>query len=108
VHDNFFALGGDSILNIQIIARANQAGLRLSPKHVFQYQTIAELSAVATPAAVTQAMQELVSGAVPLTPIQRWLFEQPLRDPQHWNQALRLELHQALVPSLVEQALQQL
>src|SRR6185503_9830233 len=29
VHDNFFELGGDSILSIQIIARANQAGLRL-------------------------------------------------------------------------------
>ncbi|MGH7395356.1 MAG: non-ribosomal peptide synthetase, partial [Candidatus Methylomirabilales bacterium] len=41
-HDNFFALGGDSILSIQIVARAQQAGLQVSPKQVFQYQSIAE------------------------------------------------------------------
>src|ERR671939_1869056 len=39
-HSNFFELGGDSILSIQVVAKANQAGLRLTPKHVFQYQTI--------------------------------------------------------------------
>jgi amino acid adenylation domain-containing protein len=47
VHDNFFELGGDSILSIQIIARANRAGLRLTPKHLFQHQTIAALATVA-------------------------------------------------------------
>ena len=40
VNDNFFALGGDSILSIQIISRANQAGLRLSPRHLFEFPTI--------------------------------------------------------------------
>jgi amino acid adenylation domain-containing protein len=51
VRDNFFTLGGDSILGIQVIARANQAGLRLSPKDLFRHQTIAELAEVAEPAA---------------------------------------------------------
>lgn len=46
IHDNFFELGGDSILTIQIISRANKAGLRLTPKHLFQHQTIAELAAL--------------------------------------------------------------
>src|SRR6266516_50321 len=46
VRDNFFDLGGDSILSAQIIARARQAGLRLTPKHLFKYQTIAELALV--------------------------------------------------------------
>src|SRR5262249_14813710 len=45
VHDNFFELGGDSISSIQVIARANQVGLHLSAKDLFQYQTIAELAA---------------------------------------------------------------
>ena len=36
MNDNFFDLGGDSILNIQIIARANQAGLQLTPGQLFQ------------------------------------------------------------------------
>jgi aryl carrier-like protein len=48
VYDNFFELGGDSIRSIQIIAKANQAGLRLTPQDLFQHQTIAELAAVAT------------------------------------------------------------
>ena len=54
IHDNFFELGGDSILSIQIVARANQAGLRLAPKHLFQYQTVAELAVVAEQAATTK------------------------------------------------------
>ena len=45
--DNFFELGGDSILSIQVIARANQAGLRLSPKQLFQAPTVAGLAALA-------------------------------------------------------------
>ncbi len=46
-HDNFFELGGDSILSIQIVSRAQRAGLKLSPRQVFQHQTLAELAAVA-------------------------------------------------------------
>jgi aryl carrier-like protein len=45
-HDNFFALGGDSVLAIQIIARANAAGLALSARQLFEHQTVAELAAV--------------------------------------------------------------
>ena len=44
IHDNFFELGGDSILSIQIVARARQAGLQLTPRQLFQHQTIAALA----------------------------------------------------------------
>jgi len=47
VDDNFFELGGDSISSIQIVARANQAGLRLTPAQLFEHQTVARLAAVA-------------------------------------------------------------
>ena len=47
IDDNFFVLGGDSILSIQVVARANRAGLRLTPKQVFDHQTIRKLAAVA-------------------------------------------------------------
>jgi non-ribosomal peptide synthase protein (TIGR01720 family) len=108
IHDNFFELGGDSILSIQIIARANQAGLRLTPKQIFQCQTIAELSAAAETAPAIEAEQGLVTGPAPLTPIQRWFFEQRLPNREHWNQALMFETRQALNPSLLEQAVQRL
>ena len=47
VHDDFLELGGDSILNIQIVARANEAGIRLTPAQLFEHPTIADLAAVA-------------------------------------------------------------
>jgi len=44
VNDNFFDLGGDSILGTLILARASRAGLHLSPRQLFEHQTVAELS----------------------------------------------------------------
>ena len=46
VNDNFFDLGGDSILAAQILARATRAGLPLTPRQLFKHQTVAELSAL--------------------------------------------------------------
>jgi amino acid adenylation domain-containing protein len=44
IHDNFFELGGDSILSIQIVSKANQAGLNLTPKDIFEHPTVAKLA----------------------------------------------------------------
>jgi amino acid adenylation domain-containing protein/non-ribosomal peptide synthase protein (TIGR01720 family) len=44
ISDNFFEMGGDSILSIQIVVRAKEAGIYLTPKQLFQHQTIAELA----------------------------------------------------------------
>ncbi len=108
IYDNFLALGGDSILGIQIAAKANQTGLHLAPKHLFQHQTIAELAAVVGTAPQIKAEQGLVVGPVPLIPIQHWFFEQNLVDPHHFNQAMLLEVRQALVPALLERVVQHL
>jgi non-ribosomal peptide synthase protein (TIGR01720 family) len=104
VHDNFFDLGGDSILSIQIVARANMAGLRLAPQQLFEHQTIAELAEVAGTVAVAEAEQGLVLGDVPLTPIQRWLLEREPASPHHFNQAFLLEPDRPLLPRLLEGA----
>ncbi|WP_157720800.1 condensation domain-containing protein, partial [Salmonella enterica] len=94
--------------SMQIIARASQAGLHLTPKQLFEHQTIAELAAVAGTNKAIQAQQGLVTGGVPLTPIQHWFFEQNFPQMHHWNQAVLLEVRQALDPALLEQAVQQL
>ena len=78
IHDNFFELGGDSILSIQLISKANQAGIQIAAKQLFKYQTIAELAAVVGITRQINAEQGLVTGAVRLTPIQNWFFEQKL------------------------------
>jgi non-ribosomal peptide synthase protein (TIGR01720 family) len=104
IHDNFFALGGDSVLTIQIIAKANKVGLRLTPQQIFQHQTIAELAAISGTLQSIRAEQEIVSGDVPLTPIQRWFFELDVAEPHHWNQALLLEVNSQLDAAHLERA----
>ena len=108
VHDNFFELGGDSILAIQIVARANQAGLLCTPQHLMQNQTIAELAPVVETAVSVKAEQGLITGEVPLTPIQHWFFEQGFPNVNHFNQAFMLEVSSDFKPELAEQAIQNL
>jgi amino acid adenylation domain-containing protein/non-ribosomal peptide synthase protein (TIGR01720 family) len=105
VEDNFFEAGGDSILSIQIVARAGRRGLRLSPRQVFLHQTIAELATVAVPVRPgSEAEQGRIEGPVPLTPVQSWFFEQASPEPWHFNQAIRLELARPLSPQLLDAA----
>ncbi|MEH2114172.1 amino acid adenylation domain-containing protein [Nostoc sp.] len=108
IHDNFFELGGDSILSIQVISRANQAGIQIAPKQLFQYQTIAELAGVAGIIRQVTAEQGLVTGKVALTPIQHWFFEQKLSEPDYFNQSVLLEVLPDLQPELLQQVVQQL
>src|SRR2546429_7226955 len=49
IDDNFFALGGDSIVSIQLVSRARKAGLVVTPRAVFQHQTVAGPARGATP-----------------------------------------------------------
>jgi amino acid adenylation domain-containing protein/non-ribosomal peptide synthase protein (TIGR01720 family) len=109
IHDNFFELGGDSIISIQIVARANQAGLQLTPKLIFQHQSVAELAAAAaTFDGPVQVEQGSAHGELPLTPIQRWFFEQDIPDRHHWNQSLLFEVREVLRPELLERVVEQL
>jgi len=108
IHDNFFELGGDSILSIQILAQANQAGLQLVPRQLFEHQIIAELAAVANSGPTIQAEQGIVTGAVPLTPIQHWFFERNLPEPHHFNQSALLEMPPDVQPEWLEQAVRHL
>jgi amino acid adenylation domain-containing protein/non-ribosomal peptide synthase protein (TIGR01720 family) len=103
VHDNFFQLGGDSILSIQIVSQAQQENLLITPQQLFQHQTIAELALVAGKRAPIEAEQGEVTGPVPLTPIEHWFFGQDNPDPHYFNQALFLHLRQPLsAPHLME------
>lgn len=108
IHDNFFELGGDSIISLQVISRAQPAGLKLTPKQVFQHQTIAELALVAGTTSTLQVEQKLVTGTVPLTPIQHWFFEQNLPKEHHFNQSILLEVSPLLTQTHLERILSQL
>lgn len=104
IHDNFFALGGDSILSIQVVSRARGLGYRFPAKALFQHQTVAELARVAEPVA-EEGERPAPQGDAPLTPVQRWFFAQAMPRPAHWNQSLLLTPREALDTDALRQAL---
>ncbi|WP_219267618.1 non-ribosomal peptide synthetase [Pseudomonas sp. Xaverov 259] len=106
--DNFFELGGDSIISIQVVSRARQAGIRLSPRDLFQYQSVRSLALVASFEQATVIDQGPVSGEVILTPVQHSFFEQVIPARQHWNQSLLLAPREALEPARLDAALTRL
>ena len=114
-HDDFFELGGDSILSIQIVSRARRAGLRVTPRQIFEHSTVAALAAVVRAAAseegallpAPRATPE-PAGPVPLTPIQRWFFAQGFAEPHHWNQSLLLAAARPLDPARLRRAARRL
>jgi len=108
IHDNFLDLGGDSIMAIQVVSRANEAGLNLTPGQLFANQTIAELGKVADEAVTFTADQGLVSGAIELTPVQRWFFEKRFPEIDHWNQALVVSLPADVTAEQIEKSLRAL
>ncbi|MEM9135971.1 MAG: amino acid adenylation domain-containing protein [Cyanobacteria bacterium P01_F01_bin.42] len=109
IHENFFELGGDSIMAIQIVSRARNAGINLSPQQLFQHQTVATLAAAVElqgDQSLTIAQQGTVTGSCELSPIQRWFFNQNLAQPNHFNQALYLELPREYDRVALESAIQ--
>ncbi|MFJ7907175.1 non-ribosomal peptide synthase/polyketide synthase [Kitasatospora sp. NPDC096204] len=92
--DNYFALGGDSILGIQIVSAARRAGLALTPRHLFAHQTLAELARAAerSPRPEAAADQGAVTGDAPLTPVQHWLLDTLDGDPARLTQSVSFTL----------------
>ncbi|UWF47514.1 non-ribosomal peptide synthase/polyketide synthase [Pseudomonas sp. N3-W] len=105
LNDNFFELGGDSIISIQVVSRARQAGIRFSPKDIFQHQTVQRLATVAQQSDAVLAMQGDVLGAAVLTPIQQYFFGNAIPERQHWNQSILLTPAEPLHAAPLEQAL---
>jgi aryl carrier-like protein len=63
IDDDFFALGGDSIMSIQLASRARRAGLVVSAKDVFEHRTVAALAGIAAETADQDQEQQGEAGA---------------------------------------------
>ena len=90
VDESFFELGGDSILSMQVVARARAAGVLCRPRDVFVEKTVARLAQVAT---VMDAESDVAAdgvGPVIATPIIRWLEDQKAAGSpvDHFNQTV--------------------
>ncbi|MEU5328710.1 non-ribosomal peptide synthetase [Streptomyces parvus] len=82
--DSFFALGGDSISSIQLVARARRAGLALSARRIFEHPTPRALADVVTPHTDTEPVPDATdqqAAPAPFTPLMHWLR----RNPGHWR-----------------------
>jgi amino acid adenylation domain-containing protein/non-ribosomal peptide synthase protein (TIGR01720 family) len=108
IDDNFFMLGGDSILSIQIISRATRLGIGLSVKQLFLHQTIRKLATVASAAQHKQAEQHAYVGSFSLTPIQRWFFGNYPTDGNHFNQSQLLKLQASVTDSQLREVFEAL
>ncbi len=104
-HDDFFALGGDSLLSIRILARAGKAGLVIAPKEFFANPTVAALARCAKSTSTRRVKQTPVIGAQALMPIQRWFFKRITRGAEHWNMSWCFELHATISQHTLQRAL---
>ncbi len=105
IHDNFIALGGNSLLAIQILFKAQQAGLECSPTQIFDCLTIAELALVMVTAEALPVPPLLDGEAVPLTPMQKIFLEGNERDHHQFNIAYVLHATVVLDPTALKAAL---
>jgi len=95
VTDNFFVLGGDSIKSIQIISRLKRLGFTLAIQDILLNPVLEELAVFVT-ADTNEISQDVVTGQVQLSPIQRYFLEQDNGQKQHFNQAVLLYSRQPL------------
>ncbi|MFI1572533.1 amino acid adenylation domain-containing protein [Streptomyces anulatus] len=107
--DNFFTLGGDSILSMQLVARARAAGLRLTPREVFEQTSVRALAALVSgrapdPAAGPRAPALPDAGPAPLTPIMRWIAERP-GPTGRFSQSMLLTLPPGIAPAATTEVL---
>ncbi|WP_156434823.1 non-ribosomal peptide synthetase, partial [Bradyrhizobium lablabi] len=93
VDGNFFELGGDSIISLQLVGRARQAGLVIEPRDVFRHQTLQELALIARIERMEQDVvpeKDFEGSEHPLLPIQARFFGEDAGERHHWNQAVLL------------------
>ncbi|MCS6883879.1 MAG: amino acid adenylation domain-containing protein [Acidobacteriota bacterium] len=102
--DNFFSIGGDSILSIQLVSKAAQKGIQITLKQIFQFQTLKDLAAVAV---LMRTFEEefVAEGEVPLLPIQKWFFQQELTQPNKYCQSILFKAREQLIAQAVRASL---
>ncbi|MGE5431355.1 MAG: amino acid adenylation domain-containing protein [Syntrophomonadaceae bacterium] len=94
LNDNFFEIGGDSILAIQVVAKARDKGLKIQPVHLFQHQTISQLALMISNTEDDNLnTEESLEGKWELIPVQKLFFELDLKQRNHWNQSVFFEIN---------------
>lgn len=96
--DDFFALGGDSIMSMQVASRLRRHGWHLPARAVFDHPRLGDLPAHLEPVGPATAEQGVLSGPVAPLPIQRWFLNQDLAVPGHFHQTRWVALSEPTLP----------
>jgi non-ribosomal peptide synthase protein (TIGR01720 family) len=109
IHENFFEIGGNSLLAIRVATEARQRGLHFVGRDLFRYQTIGKLALeVKQYQAQRFEGREQTATHWPVTPIQHWLFEQNLGTPNVWNISLILSIERSVDETILKSAVYRL
>lgn len=97
IHDNFFALGGDSITAIQAVNRLKEHGYNIRPRHLFENQTIASLASILQQGQVSPVAKRLpLVGTAAMTPVQHYFLATNPQLPVHYNQDILLAIDKTI------------
>ena len=108
VRDNFFDLGGDSILSIRLVSQIRAAGWEVTTRDLFTNQTIESLAAILDGRSSTipsSTEHEELKGPVPASPISHWFFDTHTQAPQHFDMSLRCELADGINTERLQESL---
>ena len=112
--DDFFQLGGDSILVMQLASLLKKAGWQSNVKTLMQHRSLKAMALMLDQQQnqhEIMAEQGLLSGSFELLPIQQWFFDLvhsgQIANQNYWNQSFLLKV-QPLKLALLEQAFSQL
>lgn len=105
VESDFYALGGDSLMTIEVASMAAQEGMYFNPQAILLHRTIKRLLPSVSNIKPSEILQSPVTGRVELLPRHRRFFTDGLSMPSHWNRCIFLESTESMHPAMLEQAL---
>jgi non-ribosomal peptide synthase protein (TIGR01720 family) len=101
IHENIFTIGADSIKTIQIAYGMKKAGYNLEIKDIFEFPTAAALAPKVSKIK-REVDQSVITGEVPLTPVQEEFFQLYKIDPHHFNHSVMFYSEERLDPGVLE------
>merc|ERR1712113_658943 len=108
IRDDFFRLGGDSIVSIQLVSRIRQElELEISIKDIFKYKTIESLFDNILGKRINKRLkirreEGILEGEVKLLAIQEWFFNNKYVRQEHWNQSFLIKVSELDIDKLSE------
>ncbi|MCL9782399.1 amino acid adenylation domain-containing protein [Vibrio sp. S4M6] len=109
VNDNFFRVGGDSIVSIQLVSKIREEGIAVQVKDIFEAPTISSLAKRldSTGAQIfdIDAEQGELEGVFELLPVQKWFFDKKFCCPNYYNQVFSIALPSEFSHSVLEEAI---